>query len=57
MNHWLWNQHVFLLARWLSQVARWLVLGTPGGFDGWFFAAVLTTGIYCRPSCPAMTPT
>jgi AraC family transcriptional regulator, regulatory protein of adaptative response / DNA-3-methyladenine glycosylase II len=25
-------------------------------FDGWFFAAVLTTGIYCRPSCPAMTP-
>jgi AraC family transcriptional regulator of adaptative response / DNA-3-methyladenine glycosylase II len=26
-------------------------------FDGWFFAAVRTTGIYCRPSCPAMTPT
>jgi AraC family transcriptional regulator, regulatory protein of adaptative response / DNA-3-methyladenine glycosylase II len=25
-------------------------------FDGWFFTAVLTTGIYCRPSCPAMTP-
>ena len=25
-------------------------------FDGWFFVAVLTTGIYCRPSCPAMTP-
>jgi len=22
-------------------------------FDGWFFCAVLTTGIYCRPSCPA----
>ncbi|WP_026313487.1 AlkA N-terminal domain-containing protein [Actinomadura flavalba] len=22
-------------------------------FDGWFFTAVLTTGIYCRPSCPA----
>jgi quercetin dioxygenase-like cupin family protein len=21
-----------------SPVARWLVLGTPGGFDGWFFA-------------------
>ena len=21
-------------------------------FDGWFFTAVLTTGIYCRPSCP-----
>ena len=25
-------------------------------FDGWFFTAVKTTGIYCRPSCPAMTP-
>ena len=22
-------------------------------FDGWFFTAVRTTGIYCRPSCPA----
>ena len=22
-------------------------------FDGWFFTAVKTTGIYCRPSCPA----
>ena len=25
-------------------------------FDGWFFTAVTTTGIYCRPSCPATTP-
>jgi AraC family transcriptional regulator of adaptative response / DNA-3-methyladenine glycosylase II len=25
-------------------------------FDGWFVTAVRTTGIYCRPSCPAMTP-
>lgn len=25
-------------------------------FDGQFFMAVRTTGIYCRPSCPAMTP-
>ncbi|CAJ1499036.1 DNA-3-methyladenine glycosylase 2 family protein [[Mycobacterium] burgundiense] len=25
-------------------------------FDGWFVIAVLTTGIYCRPSCPARTP-
>ncbi len=25
-------------------------------FDGWFFTAVASTGIYCRPSCPAMTP-
>jgi AraC family transcriptional regulator, regulatory protein of adaptative response / DNA-3-methyladenine glycosylase II len=25
-------------------------------FDGVFYLAVKTTGIYCRPSCPAMTP-
>ncbi len=25
-------------------------------FDGWFFTAVKTTKIYCRPSCPARTP-
>jgi AraC family transcriptional regulator of adaptative response / DNA-3-methyladenine glycosylase II len=25
-------------------------------FDGVFFTAVRTTGIYCRPSCPAATP-
>jgi AraC family transcriptional regulator of adaptative response / DNA-3-methyladenine glycosylase II len=25
-------------------------------FDGQFFTAVSTTGIYCRPSCPARTP-
>ncbi|HEY9439477.1 MAG TPA: DNA-3-methyladenine glycosylase 2 family protein, partial [Streptomyces sp.] len=25
-------------------------------FDGEFFFAVVTTGIYCRPSCPAITP-
>jgi AraC family transcriptional regulator of adaptative response / DNA-3-methyladenine glycosylase II len=25
-------------------------------FDGWFVTAVSTTGIYCRPSCPANTP-
>ncbi|GAA3006166.1 DNA-3-methyladenine glycosylase 2 family protein [Streptomyces fulvorobeus] len=25
-------------------------------FDGEFFFAVTTTGIYCRPSCPAVTP-
>ena len=25
-------------------------------FDGWFYVAVRTTGIYCRPSCPAITP-
>ena len=25
-------------------------------FDGWFITGVTSTGIYCRPSCPAMTP-
>ncbi len=24
--------------------------------DGWVFCGVTTTGIYCRPSCPARTP-
>jgi len=26
LNHWLWNHHCFLLARWLSQVARLLTV-------------------------------
>ncbi len=25
-------------------------------FDGRFFVAVTSTGVYCRPSCPAITP-
>src|SRR5438034_9888315 len=25
-------------------------------FDGAFFTAVRTTGVFCRPSCPAKTP-
>jgi AraC family transcriptional regulator of adaptative response / DNA-3-methyladenine glycosylase II len=25
-------------------------------FDGWFVTGVTSTGIYCRPSCPAVTP-
>lgn len=25
-------------------------------FDGWIYVGVRTTGIYCRPSCPARTP-
>ncbi|MFT0848721.1 Ada metal-binding domain-containing protein [Actinomycetaceae bacterium L2_0104] len=25
-------------------------------FDGQFYTAVISTGIYCRPSCPARTP-
>ena len=32
------------------------VAGRDARFDGWFCTAVHTTGIYCRPSCPARTP-
>jgi AraC family transcriptional regulator, regulatory protein of adaptative response / DNA-3-methyladenine glycosylase II len=27
-----------------------------GRFDGWFYTAVVTTGTYCRPSCPVVPP-
>lgn len=32
------------------------VLARDARFDGLFFVAVKTTGIYCRPICPARTP-
>ncbi len=32
------------------------VLARDARFDGWFVTAVTSTGIYCRPSCPALTP-
>jgi AraC family transcriptional regulator, regulatory protein of adaptative response / DNA-3-methyladenine glycosylase II len=32
------------------------VLSRDGRFDGRFFTAVTTTGIYCRPICPARPP-
>ncbi len=32
------------------------VKGRDRRFDGMFYTAVSTTGIYCRPSCPARTP-
>ncbi len=32
------------------------VKGRDRRFDGMFYTAVSTTGIYCRPSCPALTP-
>ncbi len=32
----------------------WSALATRDArFDGWFYVGVVTTGIYCRPSCPA----
>jgi AraC family transcriptional regulator of adaptative response/methylated-DNA-[protein]-cysteine methyltransferase len=36
--------------RWAAVVAR------DPAFDGLFFTAVETTGVYCRPSCPAKRP-
>jgi AraC family transcriptional regulator of adaptative response / DNA-3-methyladenine glycosylase II len=32
------------------------VISRDDRFDGMFFTAVTSTGIYCRPSCPARTP-
>ena len=41
----------------LSDEARWeAVLRRDAGFDGHFYYSVDTTGIYCRPSCPAKRP-
>ncbi len=41
----------------LDDDQRWrAVQGQDPRFDGWFVLGVLTTGIYCRPSCPARTP-
>lgn len=37
--------------------ARYRVLGSRDHrFDGRFFVAVTSTGVYCRPSCPAIVP-
>ena len=33
-----------------------VVRGRDARFDGLFYVAVTSTGIYCRPSCPAVTP-
>jgi AraC family transcriptional regulator of adaptative response / DNA-3-methyladenine glycosylase II len=32
------------------------VLARDRRFDGWFFVAVTSTGIYCRPVCPVRAP-
>ena len=38
----------------LDDEARYLaVRSRDARFDGWFFVAVTSTGIYCRPSCPS----
>lgn len=42
----------------LQDRERWLrvVQAKDARFDGWFFIAVVSTGIYCRPSCPVVPP-
>lgn len=48
----------------VQQAALWrdtercyrVVAARDSRFDGQFIMAVRTTGIYCRPSCPALTP-
>lgn len=41
----------------LDDEARWdAVTRRDASFDGRFLMGVLTTGIYCRPSCPARRP-
>ena len=38
------------------ELCRRAVRSRDARFDGWFFTAVITTGIYCRPSCPVAPP-
>src|SRR5258708_28857622 len=38
------------------KVCRQAILAKDARFDGRFFTAVTSTGIYCRPVCPARPP-
>ena len=42
--------------RWDAESCYRAVKSRDRRFDGVFYTAVRTTGIYCRPSCPARTP-
>ena len=39
-----------------AEVCYRAIQGRDARFDGWFVVGVTSTGIYCRPSCPARTP-
>jgi AraC family transcriptional regulator, regulatory protein of adaptative response / DNA-3-methyladenine glycosylase II len=41
---------------WPDEQAYRAISGRDPRFDGRLFVGVLSTGIYCRPSCPARTP-
>ena len=46
-----------MTTRSLSDEERWhIVQGKDRRFDGHFITGVHSTGIYCRPSCPARAP-
>ena len=48
---------VSALVPWLDERAAYRAIsGRDPRFDGRLFVGVLSTGIYCRPSCPARTP-
>src|SRR5450830_1878385 len=41
---------------WDAEVAYRAVSGRDRRYDGRIYVGVVTTGIYCRPSCPSRTP-
>ncbi|GAA3697451.1 AlkA N-terminal domain-containing protein [Nonomuraea antimicrobica] len=49
-------RHGTLEAMISAETARAAMESRDPRFDGWFYVAVTTTGIYCRPSCPAVMP-
>src|SRR5664279_1733090 len=51
------DTHECYLVTVLSDDARYeAILARDPRFDGVFFVGVSTTGVYCRPICPARTP-
>ncbi|WP_062515888.1 AlkA N-terminal domain-containing protein [Demequina gelatinilytica] len=44
------------MSMWDDDTRYAVIHGKDARYDGQFFTAVRTTGIYCRPSCPARTP-
>ncbi len=50
------SENAALPARLDAEICYRAVQSRDRRFDGVFYTAVRTTGIYCRPSCPARTP-
>ena len=50
-------KHEVVSANWLTpEICQQARLSKDARFDGKFYTAVLTTGIFCRPICPARAP-